>query len=84
MSKGKLIFRVHALHPRLAELWFIRCQTSLNSLISGANFGNYVRVTDSYRACHRFLSPIFNHKITQTLSGYYFSELMGELTPFSS
>ncbi len=35
------------LHPRLAELWFIRCQTSLNSLIYGANFGNYVRVTDS-------------------------------------
>ena len=35
------------LHPRLAELWLIRCQTSLNSLIYGANFGNYVRVTDS-------------------------------------
>ncbi len=34
------------LHPRLAELWLIRCQTSLNSLIYGANFGNYVRVTD--------------------------------------
>ncbi len=32
------------LHPRLAELWLIRCQTSLNSLIYGANFGNYVRV----------------------------------------
>ena len=25
----------------------IPCQTSLNSLIYGANFGNYVRVTDS-------------------------------------
>ncbi len=35
------------LQPRLAELWLIRCQTSLNSLIYGANFGNYVRVTDS-------------------------------------
>ncbi len=35
------------LHPRLAELWLIRCQTSLNSLIYGATFGNYVRVTDS-------------------------------------
>ena len=34
------------LHPRLAELWLIRYQTSLNSLIYGANFGNYVRVTD--------------------------------------
>ncbi len=34
------------LQPRLAELWLIRCQTSLNSLISGANFGNSVRVTD--------------------------------------
>ncbi len=38
-------------HPQLAELWLtrwlIRCQTSLNSLIYGANFGNYVRVTDS-------------------------------------
>ena len=35
------------LHHRLAELGFIRCQTSLNSLIYGANFGNYERVTDS-------------------------------------
>ena len=35
------------LHPRLAELWLIQCQTSPNSLIYGANFGNYVRVTDS-------------------------------------
>ncbi len=38
-------------HPRLAELWLtrwlIRCQTSLNSLIYGASFANYVRVTDS-------------------------------------
>ncbi len=34
------------LHPRLAGLWLIRCQTSLNSLIYGTNFGNYVRVTD--------------------------------------
>ncbi len=40
------------LHPRLAELWFIRCQTSLNSLIYGANFGNYVRVTDSGALTH--------------------------------
>ena len=38
------------LHPRLAELWFIRCQTSLNSLIYGANFGNYLRVTPIARA----------------------------------
>ena len=36
------------LHPRLAELGFIRCQTSLNSLIYRANFRNYVRVTDSH------------------------------------
>ncbi len=35
-------------HPRLAELWFIRWQTSLNSLMYGANFRNYVRVTDSF------------------------------------
>ncbi len=35
------------LHPRLAELWLIRCQTYLKSLIYGANFRNYVRVTDS-------------------------------------
>ena len=35
------------LHPRLAKLRLIRCQTSLNSLIYGANFGNYVRGTDS-------------------------------------
>ncbi len=35
------------LHPRLAELGFIRCQTFLNSLIYGANFGNFVRVTSS-------------------------------------
>ncbi len=34
------------LHPRLAELWLIRCQTSLKSLIYGANFRNYVRVTE--------------------------------------
>ena len=34
-------------HHRLAELGFIRCQTSLNSLIYGANFGNYERVTYS-------------------------------------
>ena len=31
--------------PRLVELGFIRCQTSLNSLIYGADFGNYVRGT---------------------------------------
>ena len=37
------------LHPRLAELWFIRCQTSRNSLNYGSNFGNDVRVTDSAR-----------------------------------
>ncbi len=34
-------------HPRLALPNVIRCQTSLNSLIYGANFRNYVRVTDS-------------------------------------
>ncbi len=28
------------LHHRLGELGFIRCQTSLNSLIYRANFGN--------------------------------------------
>ena len=39
-----------ALTPAGLDLPFlklIRCQTSLNSLIYGANFGNYVRVTDS-------------------------------------
>ncbi len=47
------------LNPRLAELGFIRCQTPLNSLIYGAKFGNYVRVTDtcrvtdSCRYCHK-------------------------------
>ncbi len=35
------------LQPGLALPELIRCQTSLNSLIYGANFGNYVRVTDS-------------------------------------
>ncbi len=35
-------------HPRLALPNLIRCQTSLNSLIYRANFGNYVRVTDSF------------------------------------
>ena len=30
------------LHPRLAELWLIRCQTSLNSLIYGATFAEDV------------------------------------------
>ncbi len=35
-------------HPRLALPNLIWCQTSLNSLIYGANFGNYVRVTDSF------------------------------------
>ncbi len=33
------------LHPRLALPSLIRCQTPLNSLIYGDNFGNYVRVT---------------------------------------
>ncbi len=42
------------LHPRLAELWLIRCQTSLNALIYGANFGNYVRVTDFNILCGRY------------------------------
>ena len=37
------------LHPRLALPSLIRCQTPLNSLIYGDNFGNYVRVTDSPR-----------------------------------
>jgi hypothetical protein len=32
-------------HPRLPLPNLIRCQTSLNSLIYWANFGNYVRVT---------------------------------------
>jgi len=35
------------LHPQLALHNLIRCQTSHNSLIYGANFRNYVRVTDS-------------------------------------
>ena len=36
------------LHPQLALPYLIRCQTSLKSLIYGANFRNYVRVTDSF------------------------------------
>ena len=35
------------LHPRLSHPSLIRCQTPLNSLIDGDEFGNYVRVTDS-------------------------------------
>ena len=35
------------LHPRIAELWFVRFQTSLSSLIYGVNFRNDVRVTYS-------------------------------------
>ena len=35
----------HVLHPRIAELWGIRCQTSLKSLIYGANIRRYERVT---------------------------------------
>ncbi len=42
---GLVPVKPQLLHPRLAELYFIRCQTSLNSLIYGANFRNYVRVT---------------------------------------
>ncbi len=34
------------LYPRRALPNLIRCQTPLNSLIYGDNFGNYVRVTD--------------------------------------
>ncbi len=37
-----------ALDPRLALPNLLRCQTSLNSLIPGANFRNYVRGTDSF------------------------------------
>ncbi len=35
------------LHPRIAELWFVRFQISLCSLIYGVNFRNDVRVTYS-------------------------------------
>ncbi len=35
------------LHPRPAFPNLIRCQTSLKALFYGANFGKYVRVTDS-------------------------------------
>ena len=41
--------KVQVPHPRLALPKSIRCQTSLKSLIARANFGNYVRVTDSKR-----------------------------------
>ena len=41
------------LHPRLALPSLIRCQTPLNSLINGDNFGNYVRVTEFFEFCHR-------------------------------
>ena len=40
--------RPQVVHPRLAELRFIRCQISLYSLIYRANFLNHVRVTDSW------------------------------------
>ncbi len=36
------------LNPRLALPSFIWCQTPLNSLIYGDNFGNDVRVTESH------------------------------------
>jgi hypothetical protein len=39
--------RPQVLNPRLALPNLIRCQTSLNSLIPGANFRKYVRGTDS-------------------------------------
>jgi hypothetical protein len=45
-------------HPRLAELWFIRCQTSLKSLIYRANFRNYVRVTDTGFSLRLWLNRI--------------------------
>ena len=37
-----------ALNPRLALPNLLRCQTSLNSLIYGANFRKSVRGTDSF------------------------------------
>jgi len=40
--------RPQVVHPRLAELRFIRWQISLYSLIYRANFLNHVRVTDSW------------------------------------
>ncbi len=40
-------------HPRLALPILIRCQTSLNSLIYRANFGNYERVTPTLLRSHR-------------------------------
>ncbi len=50
------------LHPRLALPNLIRCQTSLKSLISGANFRNYVRVTDSpfRRVARPHVSPLLS------------------------
>ncbi len=53
------------LHPRLAELWLIRCQTSLNSLIYGANFRNYVRVTYS-----KVIRPNFRLPTLKTKAGF--------------
>ena len=32
--------KLHVQHPRLAPPSFVRCQTPLNSLIYGDNFGN--------------------------------------------
>ncbi len=40
------------LHPRIALPSLIRCQTPLNLLIYGDNFGTYVRVTDSPNEQH--------------------------------
>jgi len=44
--------RPQVVHPRLAELRFIRYQISLYSLIDRANFLNHVRVTDSWYMLH--------------------------------
>ena len=49
--------KLQALNPRLALPNLLRCQTSLNSLIYGANFRNYVRGTNSPLA--PILAPYF-------------------------
>ncbi len=50
---GLIPEKLQVLHPRLALPNLIRCQISLNSLIYGANFRNYVRGPDSV-PCHQF------------------------------
>ncbi len=52
------------LHPRLALPRLIGCQTSLKSLIYGANFRKSVRGTDSFISSERY--PANDTTLSQT------------------